>query len=62
MHRRIATLLLVTYFAVAGLAAAAPHPFHDDGGAINWKPTWQIAVQTAQRTGKPLFIEAGREA
>ena len=58
MHRLVA----VSWLAVAGLAAAAPHPFHDDGGAVNWKPTWQLALQTAQKTGKPLFIEAGREA
>jgi hypothetical protein len=40
---------------------AGPHPFHDEGGHINWRPNWQAALLAAQKTGKPLFIEVANE-
>lgn len=51
----------VLLLAATGLAYAAPHPFHDDGGAVNWKPSWRAALEAAQRAGKPIFLEAGRK-
>lgn len=42
-------------------ASAAPHPHYDDGGAINWKPTWAAALQASRSTGKPIFVDAGIE-
>lgn len=46
---------------LGSLATAGPHPFHDDGGAVNWRPNLAAAMKAAQATGKPIFIEAGRE-
>jgi hypothetical protein len=40
---------------------AGPHPFHDDGGSVNWRPNLAAALKAAQASGKPVFIEAGRE-
>jgi hypothetical protein len=40
---------------------AAPHPHYDDGGAVNWKPSWAAALQAAKAAGKPIFIDAGIE-
>ena len=42
-------------------ADAAPHPFDDDAGNVNWRPSIAAALQLAQKTGKPLFIEACKE-
>ncbi len=53
-------LLLVGQFFTQS-ALADPHPFHDDGGLINWKPSLRSALDAAQRGGKPIFLEAGRK-
>src|SRR5262249_16672224 len=59
---KLFSLVLFVFFVVpCGFCHATPHPFHDDGGLINWRPNWASALQTAQKTGKPLFIEAGTE-
>lgn len=47
---------------ITGLASAAPHPFHDDGGAVNWKSSLAAAQEASKLTGKPIFIEAARES
>ena len=47
--------------SAGGLLSAAPHPHYDDGGAVNWKPTWAAALQAAKTSGKPIFIDAGIE-
>jgi uncharacterized protein YyaL (SSP411 family) len=52
----------VAGFAAPSLASAAPHPFHDDGGTVNWKWSLAAAQETAKRTGKPILIEACRES
>ena len=52
--------LLVHSLAAAPLSAG-PHPFHDDGGSVNWRPNLAAALKAAQASGKPVFIEAGRE-
>ena len=62
MHRLALRLCSVVSLATVGLAGAAPHPFHNDDGAVRWQPTYAAALQAALRTGKPIFIEAGREA
>jgi hypothetical protein len=36
---------------------AGPHPNHDDKGAVNWRPTYKGAIEVAQKTGKPIFLE-----
>lgn len=54
-------LALFVVTACGPIAAAAPHPYDDDAGNINWRPNFAAAVQLAQKTGKPLFIEACRE-
>jgi hypothetical protein len=43
------------------LLLAAPHPIHDDKGAVNWKATYKEAIALAQKTGKPIFIEGSIE-
>jgi hypothetical protein len=50
-------LALLGGLVLTAPAVAGPHPFHDDHGNINWRPNWQVAVQQAQKGGKPLFIE-----
>jgi hypothetical protein len=52
---------LAAGLAVVGSAGAAPHPVHDDGGAVNWRPDLAAALRLAQTSGKPVFIEAGSE-
>jgi thioredoxin-related protein len=40
----------------------AEHPDFDDQGAVSWFTDFQAALAEAQRTGKRLFVESGREA
>jgi hypothetical protein len=55
-------LLAVFVFSLAiAPLLAGPHPFHDDGGWVNWRPNLAAALKAAQSSGKPVFIEAGRE-
>ena len=61
MSRFWVSLVLSAGLAVCGRAAAGPHPLHDDGGAVNWRPTLRAALDAAQRAGKPVFIDLGRE-
>src|SRR5262249_18293460 len=53
--RRLA-LALALSAGLAALTSAAPHPWHDDGGTVNWKLNYPPAFQLAQQTGKPIFI------
>jgi hypothetical protein len=55
-------LCIIVGLAASGRTSAAPHPFHDDGGTVNWKWSLPAAQAAAQRTGKPILIEACREA
>ena len=60
--RNCSALLAVFLFSLAAAQLlAGPHPFHDDGGAVNWRPNLAAAPKAAQAAGKPAFIEAGRE-
>jgi hypothetical protein len=52
--------MLIGSLAAAPLSAG-PHPFHDDGGSVNWRPNLAAALKAAQSSGKPVFIDAGRE-
>ena len=61
MRRLVSGLALVISLCAAPWAASGPHPFHDDGGAINWRASLQVAVGQASTTGKPLFIEVCKE-
>jgi hypothetical protein len=60
-HSSRLLVLFVCSLATAPLAAG-PHPFHDDGGSVNWRPNLAAALKAAQAAGKPVFIDAGREA
>jgi hypothetical protein len=40
---------------------AGPHPYHDDKGAVNWRPSLASAFQESRATGKPIFLEATRD-
>ena len=51
---------LALVLSLAAVADAAPHPFHNDGGAVNWQ-SWPAGLVMAQKAGKPVFLEAGRE-
>ena len=60
--RNCSALLAVFLFSPAAAPLlAGPHPFHDDGGSVNWRPNLAAALKVAQASGKPVFIEAGRE-
>jgi hypothetical protein len=59
MNRGILTGSLLLALGVT--AFAAPHPHYDDGGAVNWKPSWGLALSAARQTGRPVFVEAGIE-
>jgi hypothetical protein len=62
MYRRLLSVpVLVLGLAICELSPAAPHPYHDDGGAINWRPTWAAAIDLSKKTGKPLFILTDKE-
>ena len=54
-------LMLVVGLIGFAVALGAPHPLHDDGGAVNWRQNMRAALEAAQRSGKPIFLEAGRE-
>lgn len=58
MHRSALWLVLAGAPWLCGQAAAGPHPFSDDGGTVNWQLIYPAALDAAQRTGKPLFVEA----
>ena len=56
------TLIALWLLSLVGAPLfAGPHPFHDDGGSVNWRPNLAAALKAAQASGKPVFIEAGRE-
>jgi hypothetical protein len=63
MSRRTTIVSLALLMTASALRAisAAPHPHYDDGGAVNWKASWALALSAARQTGKPIFIEAGIE-
>ena len=61
MKNAVALLAVFLCPLATALLAAGPHPFHDDGGAVNWRPNLATALKAAQTSGKPVFIEAGRE-
>ena len=37
------------------------HPHFDDKGTLDWHEDWEEALAAAQRDGKKVFIEMGRE-
>lgn len=37
------------------------HPHFDDKGTLDWHTHWSEALAAAQRDGKHVFIEFGRE-
>jgi hypothetical protein len=39
----------------------ARHPHFDDKGTLDWYTSWDEALAAAQRDGKLVFIEMGRE-
>ena len=61
MSRSAVAFGLLVVLCAGGVSRAAPHPHYNDGGAVNWKPTWQAALLAAKSTGKPIFIDAGIE-
>lgn len=38
------------------------HPHFDDRGTLDWHASWAEAWSAARASGKPIFIEYGREA
>jgi thioredoxin-related protein len=60
--RRSFVVCFSVVFSAFGSASAAPHPFHDDGGAVNWKWSLATALDASKKTGKPIFIDACRES
>jgi hypothetical protein len=52
--RRLCSVLLL-WAGLTALSSAGPHPFHDDGGFINWRLASAAAIKEAQATGKPIF-------
>jgi hypothetical protein len=56
MRRLFLALVLMTGLMVLSSALAAPHPFHDDGGTVNWRLSYPAALQQAQLSGKPIFV------
>jgi hypothetical protein len=61
MKELFALLAVLLCPLAAAPLTAGPHPFHDDGGSVNWRPNLAAALKAAQVAGKPVFIEAGRE-
>ena len=61
MRSSAALLAMLVSSLVTAPLSAGPHPFHDDGGSVNWRPNLAAALKAAQASGKPVFIEAGRE-
>lgn len=55
-----AAIAAVALVFACGNVGAAPHPFHDDGGAVDWQLNFSAAMQLARRTGKPILLEASR--
>ncbi len=37
------------------------HPHFNDGGTLDWRPSWSDAAARARAEGKRIFIEIGRE-
>jgi len=50
-------LLLIAALATPSFVLAAPHPVHDDGGAVNWRLTWKDTVDQARKTGRPILLQ-----
>jgi hypothetical protein len=61
MQNSFTLLVLFVFSLAAAPLSAGPHPFHDDGGSVNWRPNLAAAQKAAKTAGKPIFIEAGRE-
>ena len=43
------------------MTAKRPHPHFDDQGTLDWHTKLADATEQAQREGKRIFIEFGRE-
>jgi hypothetical protein len=54
-------IMAVGVLFCAAAVQAGPHPHYFDGGAVNWKASWQAALLAARASGKPIFIDAGIE-
>jgi hypothetical protein len=54
-------MLLAMTFLVPALVVAAPHPVHNDGGAVNWKLNWNEVVALAKKTGRPILLHGSHE-
>lgn len=62
MNRYVLALVLSGGLVSCEFLSANPHPLHDDGGAVNWKPSMAAALKAAKDTGKPIFIDAGTKS
>jgi len=52
--------LVVVGLCVPPRATAAPHPYFDDRGTLEWYRSLDEAQAAARRTGKLIFIDSGR--
>jgi outer membrane protein assembly factor BamD (BamD/ComL family) len=59
-HRLLVSLSALVTLAVLGVRAG-PHVHYDDGGNINWKPTYAVAFSIAQKSTKPIFVHASKD-
>src|SRR5262249_27649784 len=60
-HRLLIALAALLTTAVFEMASAAPFPLFDDGGVVNWKLSYAQAQSLAKKSGKPIFVAAGKD-
>src|SRR5262245_42551334 len=61
MHRSLGILALGIALAAISTASSNPHPYHDDGGMINWRPTLSSALQDSLRLHRPVLLEVCKD-
>jgi hypothetical protein len=52
---------VVVGLSIGESAWGGPHPFFDDSGNVNWRPTYAQALAQAQKAGRPIFVDASKD-
>lgn len=62
MRRWLGVLALGIALAALSPALSGPHPYHDDGGLINWRSSLSGALQESNRLHRPVLLEVCKDA
>src|SRR5262245_25434462 len=61
LRRWLGVLALGIAVTAISPAISGPHPYFDDGGHINWRPTLGMALQESNRLHRPVLLEVCKD-